>query len=206
MAGLECEAVRNLNIIQVVFRTAGNDIRNLQRPCEVPLTGHLDNSHIPAILAGNSIEHGDDDQRRGGRIVVLDVKHQFPGTPGHPVVGGLVIIGLHVDRAGIPARRRDLPHTRNDPRVDPQHDLLGALKEIILLNRDLDLHLVESRREIKLAVGDVRLGIPVQRVVGLEFRAAADDEAHLQRFHQAPGACHGQERRQRGPLGNRADG
>ena len=206
LAGLEGEPVRNLNIIQVVFRAAGNDVRNLQRLRKVPRTSHLDHGHIPAILAGDPVKHGDGDQRRGGRIVVLDVEHQFPGPPGHPVVGGLVIIRLQVHRAGIPARRRDLPHTRNDPRVDPEHNLLGALIEVILLNRHLDLHLVESRREIKLAVGDVRLGIPVQRVVGLEFRAAADDEAHLQRFHQAPGAGHGQERRQGGPLGDRADG
>ena len=202
----KCEVIRDLDVVQIVFRAAGNDIRNLQRLTGIANAHQFHDGNIPAVLVGKPVEHRDRHLRQGKRIVVLDIKCQLPGSPGHPVVGGLIIICLHVDRAGIPTGRRDLAHARDNPRVDPEHDLLGALKNIILLDRHLDLHLVESRRKIKLPLGNVRLGVPVQGVVRLKLRPAPNDEAHLQRFHQATGACHRQKCRQSRPLTDHGHG
>ena len=206
LARLESEAVWNLNVVQIVFRAARNDVRDFQQLTGIPHANHFHDGNIPAVLVGIPIDQRNRHHRQFSGIVVFNTERQFSESPRHPIVGGLIIIRLHVDRAGIPARGCDLPHVRYNPRVDPEHNLLDALKNIIILDLHLNLHLVESRRKIKLPLGNVGLGVPRQSVVCLKRRRTPHDKPHLQRFHQAAGACHRQKCRQSRPLTDHGHG
>ena len=206
LARLESEAVWNLNVVQIVFRAARNDVRDFEQLTGIPHANHFHDGNIPAVLVGIPIDQRNRHHRQFSGIVVFNTERQFSESPRHPIVGGLIIIRLHVDRAGIPARGGDLPHVRYNPRVDPEHNLLDALKNIIILDLHLNLHLVESRRKIKLSIGNVGLGVPRQSVVCLKPRRTPHDKTHLQRFHQAAGACHRQKCRQSRPLTDHGHG
>ena len=59
LASFECELAWNLNIVEIVFGVAGNDIRNLQWIGLVAFPRKLQDGDIPTILIGKPINDRD---------------------------------------------------------------------------------------------------------------------------------------------------
>ena len=184
------EVVWNFNIVQIVFSTARNDIRNLQCLADITHPHHFHDGHIAAILAGKLVDQRDCHQRQSERVIILNTELEFPGAPRHPVVGGLIIVCLLVNRTGVPTRRGDLPCIGDYPRTNPEHNLLGAFENCIIHDLKFDLHLIQACRKVELAVCNIGLGVTIKREVRLILSQPTDNIVHLKRSHQTPGTCH----------------
>ena len=56
LARLESEAVWNLNVVQIVFRAARNDVGDSQRLTGITHANHFHDGNIPAVLVGKPID------------------------------------------------------------------------------------------------------------------------------------------------------